>query len=181
MSFSSGKFILNTSKVAGILLTMLFSACNNEQVNLSPIPKIEFVSIEKIKSSEDKDSVLRLTLYFEDGDGDIGLSESDTAAPFNYGSPYFHNLPITYLVKSGNQFIEVVDPISSEPYGNQHQRVPVLTPTSKYKGITGNLTVNLTANPAQTNPDELRFEINLLDRALNISNTITTPSVQLTH
>lgn len=160
---------------------MMFSACNNEQVNLSPIPKIEFVSLTKVKNVEEKDSVLQLTIYFEDGDGDIGLSETDTIAPFNFGSPYFHNLPINYLVKSGNEFIELIDPISNEPYGNQHQRIPVLTPTSKEKGITGNLTINLTANPAQTNPEELKFEVKLLDRTLNISNTITTPTVQLIH
>ncbi|MEY2923717.1 MAG: hypothetical protein RLZZ337_257 [Bacteroidota bacterium] len=163
-----------------LLFTCLYS-CNNEQINLSPIPRIEFVSLEKVKDTNLKDSVLKLVFYFEDGDGDIGLTDADTAAPFNYGSPYFHNLPITYLVKNGNDFEELIDPANNKPYGNQHQRIPLLTPTGKNKGITGNLTVSLTANPALTQPNELKFEVKLMDRALNISNTITTPSVQLTH
>ena len=181
MVLISGNRIINATKVAGMLLITVFSACNSEQIDLSVIPKIEFVSLEQLPDVNQKDSVLKLVLYFEDGDGDIGLTDADTAAPFNFGSPYFHNLPITYLVKNGNDYTELVDPINNEPYGNQHQRVPLLTPSGKSKGITGNLTVYLTANPALTQPDELKFEVKLIDRALNISNTITTPSVQLIH
>mgnify|MGYP001567384653 CR=1 FL=1 len=165
-----------------LVLIVVSTSCGKKAINLSKTPKIEFESIDLIKDANGKDSIIELAIYFEDGDGDIGLTDTDTAAPFNYGSPYFHNMPIKYLVKDGSgNYTELINPIDMEPYGNKHQRVPVLTPTSKHKLITGTLRVFLNANPLNTKPADAKFEIRLMDRNLNISNTVTTPSVQLSH
>ena len=138
-------------------------------------------SISLIKSSTNKDSIIEIQIYFEDGNGDIGLSEFDTAAPFNFGSPYYHNLPIKFLVNNGGVFSELINPFTNQPYGNEHERVPVLSESSNSKAISGTLKVSLPANPVQTDPAEAKFEIQIIDRELNISNTVTTPSVQLVH
>ena len=135
-----------------------------------------------LKNRDGKDSVIQVALYFQDGDGDIGLSETDTVLPFNFGSIYFHNLPVTYLVPDSiGEYSELVNPNNNRPYGSQHERVPVLTPTSKYKAISGDLIVNLTANPIGLRPEKVILEMKLLDRELNVSNTVATSVIDLTH
>lgn len=134
-----------------------------------------------LKNTTNKDSIIELLIYFEDGDGDIGLSEADTTPPFNFGSPFFHNLPIKYLVDDGGDFKELINPTNGNPYGNNHQRVPVLTPAGKNKTISGTINVKLAANPLNTKPQRVKFEIRLMDRQLNMSNTITTEPLSLVH
>lgn len=177
----SGKSILIASKVLTLVLCFFIVSCKNEEIGLSTTPKIEFSSIHLIKSSSNKDSIIEIEITFEDGNGDVGLSESDTASPFNFGSPYYHNLPIKFLVNDGSTFKELINPFTNQPYGNEHERVPVLNLSSSPKAISGSLLISLPANPVQTDPAEAKFEIRLIDRELNISNTVTTPSVQLVH
>lgn len=161
---------------------MLLIGCKGDDVIVDPVPVIFLEEINQVKNVSDKDSIIEIVFHFEDGDGDIGLSESDTLPPFNFGSPYFHNLPIKYLVPDGSGGSkELENPVNNMPYGNKHQRVPVLTPTGKNKAISGNLKIKLTANPLNVKPEELKFEIKLLDRQLNVSNTLLTESLKLVH
>ena len=158
------------------------AACKSDAPQFSNVPLIELESVEQLKDITGKDSVIKITLYYEDGDGDIGLTEADTSAPFNFGSPYFHNLPVTYLVDNGNgEYIEFINPSTNLPYGNQHERIPYLTPTGKFKSISGTIDVFVGANPALAKPDKLKFDIKLMDRDLNVSNTVTTEVIDLTH
>ena len=129
-----------------------------------------------------KDSVIQLNINYSDADGDIGLSDSDTFPPFNFSSEFYHNLPIKFLVKdSSGDFNELINPSSNELYGNQHERIPNLTPPGKYKSISGVLSVNLASNPLFTEPQSVKLEISLMDRALNMSNTVYTEVLNLTH
>jgi hypothetical protein len=177
----SGKIIKSTSKVVTLLLLMILVSCKTETVGLSDIPRIEFESFRVIKSVTGADSLVEITIYYEDGNGDIGLSQTDTAPPFNYGGLYYHNLPIIYLVNKNGVYEEVKHPSTNELYGNQHERIPVLSEDGIDKAITGTIKVLLTANPYDTNPEDVQFEIKLIDRELNISNSVITPSLQLIH
>jgi len=177
-----GKPLIKTSNVITLLLCGFILACKLDPVGFGPLPEIQLRKVELLKNRDGKDSVIQVTLYFQDGDGDIGLSETDTISPFNFGSIYFHNLPVTYLVPDSiGEYSELINPNSNQPYGNQHERVPVLTPTSKYKAISGDLIVNLTANPIGLRPEKVILEMKLLDRELNVSNTVATSVIDLTH
>lgn len=171
--------------IGGVLLLFssgILSGCKPENLGYSNIPEIELAGIEVIQNSLGKDSVIKVSINYQDGDGDIGLTLTDTAAPFNFGSAYYHNLPVTFLVQNSiNEYEELKNPATSEPYGNQHERVPNLTPSSKYKTISGTMDVYLTANPARVKPDHVILELKLIDRSLNISNTLTTPIIELNH
>jgi len=164
---------------------MLFCAlhsCKPDTVGFSNMPEIRLESVELIKASDGKDSIIEIAIYYQDGDGDIGLSDTDTASPFDFGSPFYHNLPVTYLVPNGiGEYEELINPNNNKPYGNQHERVPVLTPTSKYKAISGIMRINLTANPALAKPQKIKLELKMIDRSLNISNTVTTLPIELEH
>mgnify|MGYP000208162289 CR=1 FL=1 len=145
------------------------------------MPEISLNEVSLLQDTLGNDSLIVLVIGFQDGDGDIGLTGSDTAAPFNFGSPYFHNLPVTYLVAGASgTFVELKDQ-SGSPYGNQHERIPILTPSGKYKAIQGNISIKLSANPLLSKPDSLKLKISLIDRALNISNTIQTETIPVSY
>jgi hypothetical protein len=62
-----------------------------------------------------------------------------------------------------------------------HQRLKNLTPTGKNKSIEGDLTVVIPARPYSYRGDSVRFEIQLIDRALHRSNKIITSAILLQH
>ena len=158
------------------------SSCAPSENQFTIEPKIELESVIQHKDVLGKDSVIQLNINYSDADGDIGLSDSDTFPPFNFSSEFYHNLPIKFLVKdSSGDFNELINPSSNEFYGNQHERIPNLTPPGKYKSISGVLSVNLASNPLFTEPQSVKLEISLMDRALNMSNTVYTEVLNLTH
>ena len=156
-------------------------SCTKEDAGLSEVPSIEFVSIEIEKNTFLKDSVIHITFSYADGDGDIGLGDEDTLPPFDYNSAYWQNVPVKIFHKQGNNYVELLNPGTNEPFRLPSERIPRISPAGKNKAITGSITVHLPANPLNTQPKEVKYELNLIDRNLNISNTITTPSVTLSH
>ena len=176
-----GKWTIYTAKVVSLLILFHVYSCKSDEVSFSNVPEISLNEVSLLQDTLGNDSLIVLVIGFQDGDGDIGLTSSDTAAPFNFWSAYFHNLPVTYLVvDASGAFIELKDQLGA-PYGNQHERIPVLTPAGKYKAIKGNISIKLSANPLLSKPDSLKLKIALIDRALNVSNTIQTETIRLKH
>jgi len=176
-----GKLTIYTAKVVSLLIIFHVYSCKPDDVSFSNVPEISLNEVALLQDTLGNDSLIVLVIGFQDGDGDIGLTGSDTAPPFNFGSPYFHNLPVTYLVTDASgAFVELKDQ-SGAPYGNQHERIPILTPSGKYKAIQGNISIKLSANPLLSKPDSLKLKISLIDRALNVSNTIHTETILLKH
>ncbi|MDB4161555.1 hypothetical protein N9772_04230 [Bacteroidia bacterium] len=177
-----GKLIIQTTKIISVFIILATYACKPEIVGYSNVPEIGLIDVNVIENVLAKDSVIQLIISYRDGDGDIGLTDSDTVAPYNLGSPYAHNLPITFMVEDANgEFAELVNITNGRLYGNNHSRVPVITPTGKYKAISGKIKINLTANPAAQSPASVYLEIQLIDRALNVSNKIRTEVINLKH
>ncbi|MBK6263920.1 hypothetical protein JKA74_02630 [Marivirga sp. S37H4] len=76
-----------------ILLSFIFTGCP-EPPEFDNTPKIAFESIEFDTRTDPKnpnitEDILSLTIYFEDGDGDLGLSSEELAPPYNQ-----YNLPL---------------------------------------------------------------------------------------
>jgi len=92
------------SKIAFILLSsvILVQVSCKKKENFSDIPYIEFVSFAKIQTSTGVDDKGILEFSFTDGDGDIGLHNWDTVAPYDY------NLFISYFEKQNGEFKEVI-------------------------------------------------------------------------
>ena len=170
--------IFNIAKIATIAL-LFCSACSGEDPAMNTVPEITFDGINALRDVNGKDSAIDLLIGFTDGDGDIGLSPNDTLPPFNAGSPYNHNLPITIYYRDTADFQPLLNQ-NDEPV-TFHERVPDLTPEGKNKLITGQIVVHLPADPLGLKPTEMKYEVNLIDRALNVSNTIETPVIRLEH
>ena len=176
-----GNRIISVTKVIALVVCTTMLACKPDSLGFSNVPEIALESVEVLSDLDGNDSIIQVSLSYQDGDGDIGLTSADTASPFNLGSLYSHNLPVTYLVKNANDSFLPLRKRNGDVYGNEHERIPVITPTGKYKAISGSLLVNLPANPISLRPEFLKLELRLIDRSLNISNTITTEVLELKH
>ena len=130
-------------------------------------PSIEFVSL--IRNTTDSAT---LTFSFTDGDGDIGLSDSDTTGSFAPGEPFHHNLFIEYFELQNGDWTLITLPL---PY---RYRIPRITPTGQNKLLEGSIDVALAPFPTDPNSafDTVKYSIQLADRALNLSNVVESSS-----
>jgi len=152
-----------------IVLLTLFFACKKRE-EFSDIPYLEFTKYE-IKDSIDAlgniTKLCELHLFFTDGDGDIGLFEEDTIAPFDY------NLFINYFEMKNNSLQQIIDTLNP-PY---HIRIPNLTPTGQNKSLKVDLKYDV--DITYRNSDTIKFELKLFDRALNESEWVSSSLIIL--
>ena len=143
----------------------LFFACKKRE-SFSDIPYLEFSHYE-LKDSVDAlgniTKLCELHIYFTDGDGDIGLFNDDTIAPYDY------NLFVNYFEMHNDSLQQInVNP----PY---HIRMPNLTPTGQNKSLK--VDVKYDVNVTYRNSDTIKFELKLFDRALNESDWVSSPLI----
>ena len=143
----------------------LFFACKKRE-SFSDIPYLEFRHYE-LKDSVDAlgniTKLCELHIYFTDGDGDIGLFNDDTIAPYDY------NLFVNYFEMHNDSLQQInVNP----PY---HIRMPNLTPTGQNKSLK--VDVKYDVNVTYRNSDTIKFELKLFDRALNESDWVSSPLI----
>lgn len=166
------------SKILLILfipVLFVFTACL-EKVEFPIEPEIRFNGFAKIIDSTGIDNRGIIEIYYQDGDGDIGLTEKDSLPPFDY------NFFIRYFEKINGQFQEVFITYynnETEEYDtiNMNARIPMLTPISKNKAIKGIIQDTLYINNYTSPNDTIRFEVYIRDRALHESNRVTTPEI----
>ena len=150
------------------MLTLFFSCKKREE--FSNIPYLEFTKYE-IKDSVDAlgniTKLCELHLFFTDGDGDIGLFEEDTIAPFDY------NLFVNYFEMKKNSLQQIIDTLRP-PY---HIRIPDLMPTGQNKSLKVDLKYDV--DVTYRNSDTIKFELKLFDRALNESEWVSSSLIIL--
>ncbi len=145
-------------------------------------PKEQFPVEPRItmKSFEQFGDSASLTISFTDGDGDIGLTATDLQPPFDTGSTYFHNMFLEYEELQNGEWVR---PTLSIPF---YYRIPNITPTGQNKVLEGDIAVALKpwpvfpAPPGSSN-DTIRFSVQLVDRAINLSNIEFSPEVIIVH
>ncbi|MFA4852123.1 MAG: hypothetical protein WC599_06355 [Bacteroidales bacterium] len=154
-----------------IFAVVIFYTSCKEKEKYPVIPFIENPSLTKTPGASGIDEKGILKFSFTDGDGDIGLAESDTLPPFNPESIFYYDLFIIYYEKQHGQYVPVVLPMT------YNSRIPVLTPNGENKSIKGDIEVELFINNYVSNYDTIAFDVSIADRALNVSNTIRTPDI----
>ena len=115
-------------------------------------------------------SQAELTVYFQDGDGDIGFDETDKNPVFAVDSPYDYNFFINLYEKQHGEWVLLDLPTPL------HARVPHLS-NSVPESIEGKLTILTFINNPYSPYDTVRLTCWLVDRALHHSDTITTPEI----
>lgn len=167
-----------------VLIFVLPAAVSCRKVEkYPPIPQIQYMGFEKIYNP-DLEIYDRgvLSFSFQDGDGDIGLNSTDTFPPFNASSQYHYNLIITYY-EMQNGVIKEVPILWYNPQTEQYDtltlsaRIPNLTPDGINKSISGEIYDTLFIYNFNSSFDTISFDAYIFDRALNASNTISTPLI----
>jgi hypothetical protein len=165
-----------------VCLFGLLCACKGGKYTIPSSPQLFHEGIYVFNSGFGYDSFVEVALRFEDADGDIGLNESDTMYPFGMGQPAQYNLLVYYQDKKGQQWQYAKNPLLGvNDTLVLHQRIGNITPSGKNKAIQGNLTLVIPARPYTYRGDSVRFEIQLMDRALHRSKKILTPAIFLQH
>jgi len=123
-----------------------------------------------------------VSIGYTDGNGDLGLDDGDTIPPFNAGGEFYYNLIFTYQLYENGTFVE--KPLLS--WNNETQSYDTISFNARFKRlldygvekpISGVIDyAMMVKNPFSPN-DTIRFAINLIDRALNVSNTVTTEPI----
>ena len=152
-----------------IAFALVAAGCRREP-KYSEVPHIEFVSLEKVDNGTGHDSQAELTVYFQDGDGDIGLDETDKNPVFAVDSPYYYNFFINLYEKQHGEWVLLDLPTPL------HARVPHLS-NSVPESIEGKLTILTFINNPYSPYDTVRLTCWLVDRALHHSDTLTTPEI----
>lgn len=129
-----------------------------------------------------------ISFSYTDGDGDLGLDDSDTVSPFGFNDAHYYNMVIDYLRCVNGVFVKT--PLLS-PHVPAHPgdtlvlfdtvtfnaRFKRLRDSEEPKAISGTMNYKLTVkNPLSPN-DTVKFEIHILDRALHESNMIQTDPI----
>lgn len=134
------------------------------------MPHIEFVRLEKLDDGTGRDNQANLVIAFQDGDGDIGLSISDTTGPFAPDSAYYYNFFIDFIEKQHGEWVVVELPTPL------HARVPYLSEDVP-ESIEGELTILTYINNYFSPYDTVKLRCQIVDRALHESNIIETPEI----
>ena len=165
MKFNRSIYLLFSLFFIGTLWSCL------EPAEFPPEPVIAFESLTP-KAEDAAD----LIIAFTDGDGDVGLDQEDTLDVFcPVGCEFYYNLFLEYYELQNGEWVYIpLDPEQGQiPF---YYRVPRVTPSGQNKALNGEIKVDMPVYSLISEFDTARFEVKLVDRALNISNTITTPA-----
>jgi hypothetical protein len=111
---------------------------------------------------------------FTDGDGDVGLGETEVSPPYDTGSQFYYNVFITYYEKV-NGVWQVGKTIPGGEDIEFNYRSRLLTPNGKNKALKGEMQIFLLPvyyNPFSPDNDTIRYKIQMCDRALHLSNEV---------
>jgi hypothetical protein len=140
---------------------------------LPPEPSIEFRTFTLSDTTDILGNPARagkLTFYFEDGDGDLGLAAPDSI-PLSAGSNLF-----LQLYRKTNGVFELAPP--SDPLYPSEYRIPYLNAPGQNKILKGTIDVTMLYF-LYNDTDTLYYDFWIKDRAGNESNTSTTCVVVL--
>lgn len=152
------------------LVLILASCFKNEEYPVEPI-----ISNPIFVFSGD---TAKLTLSFTDGDGDIGLDETEMEAPFNPESYYYYNLYIDYYEKDDELGWQRGLDLEGDSIVFSYRLKPILV-KGKARGIKGTMDITIKPfySPFSTQSDTIKYTITLIDKALNISNVLETEMI----
>ncbi len=154
--------------VSAMLIIMVATACQ-EKVEYPVEPYLEFQDFAFLMNSDSVVEKGLLTLYFTDGDGDIGLEDDVDTLP-----PYDLNLFIDYFEYRDGIWQHFVNENTGDTV-QFHGRIPIITPSGVNKNISGTIEDTLDLN-IYSDCDTFRYEVRIRDRALNESNIVVTPA-----
>jgi len=162
------------ARILILIITVLLSGLSCKKIESLPeIPSISFKNftlIDTIDALGNEGKIGELTFDFEDGDGDIGLTQPDSLSA---DSTNF-NLFFTLFSKTNGEFIEVSE---NDLETSLNYRIPYIEKEGQNKALKGEIQVDFIYLLFEY--DTIRYSFFILDRALHKSNVETTPEIAL--
>ena len=170
---------LSTAAVVCLVGTSLTSCLNAPNYPVEPKIDVNAVTVFRRDGSLGLRDSVEIALNFQDGDGDLGLDETDKTGPFGDKNNRFYN---NYFIQpsyknAARVFVPLVQAFS---YNGRFIRLNAAT--AKDGPIKGELRYAIVfslIDPATKPGTEIRFQVSIADRALHESNVVITPSVVL--
>jgi len=156
------------SVITAVVLALLIVASCGPIETLPPEPRIEFRAFTISDTTDmlgNPAKAGKLTFYFEDGDGDLGLDPPVTPGIDPSSNMFFK------LYRKTNGVFELAGP--SDPLYPSEYRIPYIDAEGQNKILKGTIDVTLTYllyDPEDT----LYYDFWIKDRSNNESNTATT-------
>lgn len=159
------------SAVGALVIAVVFSGCiKPEEFPLEPN-----ITYDKFSSSGDSG---KISFKFTDGDGDIGLGDDEINPPYDTSSKFYNNVFIRYYEKVNGVWKQGIG-AEGEPVEFTY-RTKKIQPMGKNKALKGTIIVNIVPfyyNPFSTDSDTIKFDIQMADRSLNLSNIVESPEI----
>ncbi len=165
------------TKVHHIFLLVLVGITLNSCFKKEEYPLVPAVSFSDFIIFGDNDSA-QILIDFTDGDGDIGMLDSDTLPPFNFDGNHYYNLFLHYYEKDDEKGWVKGKDFDGNPIIFNFRLHPVL-PYSQSKGIQGTIKYNFSLfyNTASDQSDTIMYKFQIMDRGLNFSNLSETDEI----
>lgn len=134
-------------------------------------PEIEFISFFIYVDGTTSQEFGIFKIGFTDGDGNLGLAESDTLGQFAKGSKYYYNFFLDFFIKENGAFVPYQFPDSSFTF---HSRIPRVHESEEPKAVRGEIDIEINTEimAAVLKGDTIKLQAFIVDRALNESNTV---------
>lgn len=162
------------AKILILIIIVLLGGLSCKKIESLPeIPSISFKSfilIDTIDALGNEGKIGELTFDFEDGDGDIGLTQPDSLSA---DSTNF-NLFFTLFGKTNGEFIEVSENDLETPL---NYRIPYIEKEGQNKALKGEIQVDFIYLLFEY--DTIKYSFFIVDRALHKSNVETTPEIAM--
>lgn len=162
------KKFLGILSVVMMLAVGMISSCEKLET-YSELPEVSFLSVyiaDTVDNLGNEVKLQRLKLEVIDGDGNLGLNASDSTGNFSSDSLYTNNLFITASNKESDGTYRTIESLTGK------YRIPYQAPLGQNKYLKAEITVKIETPIAFISSyDTIRYEIHVIDRALNISPT----------
>jgi hypothetical protein len=158
--------VMKKSSLLLLIFVFLMASCLKRE-EYSDVPSITYKSF-----TTSADSAV-LLMDFVDGDGNFGITESDTSGIYDDCFQRYNLYSEYYELRNGVWTWVQLDPcIDQLPF---YYQVPFAEPTGQFKTQKGQIEIVMKPTYYLTNAfDTCRFVIKIADRDRNFSNTVTT-------
>ncbi len=172
------------------MIVLALAACSCQKSVEYPVePKIAYEGFTYLINDDSTFSGEGIISFsYTDGDGDLGLDDSDTLTPFGFHDAHYYNMVVDYLKCENGVFVKT--PLLSPHVPTSPDDTLVLYDTVTFnarfkrfrdseepKAISGTMDYKLTVQNPFSPDDTVKFEIRILDRALHESNVIQTDPI----
>lgn len=147
-------------------LSLLLCGCFKDQ-DYNEVPEIKFIDFVQFGDSA------KMSFSFIDGEGDIGLSDNQIIAPYNPDSKFYYNVYMVYYEKDDVNGWVVGKDINGDSIVFKNRIKPIYI--GKPSGLKGKIIATIEPifyNPFSIQSDTIKYKIQLIDRALHLSNWI---------